>query len=129
MSTAQLRAYSGSLDFQVVAVKELNPVGDDEERLKLGTVRHSYSSLLRSLTNTAHHQSFARELRVWSRVDHPNVLPLTGFFLDANATVALFIAPFEPHGNLRRYLERALTSDVPLSDTRRLELVSLPSRN
>lgn len=52
-------------------------------------------------------QAFARELRVWTDLDHPNVLPLVGFYLNSEEGVCWFISPFMTEGNVREYLERA----------------------
>lgn len=49
-------------------------------------------------------QALARELRVWARLQHPNVLKLEGYHLDPKMTTAWFISPFLDHGNIKQYL-------------------------
>ncbi|KIO17520.1 hypothetical protein M407DRAFT_48775, partial [Tulasnella calospora MUT 4182] len=46
----------------------------------------------------------ARELRIWARLQHPNILRLEGYHLDPNMTTAWFISPFLDHGNIKNYL-------------------------
>ncbi|KAG9008735.1 hypothetical protein FRB93_006281 [Tulasnella sp. JGI-2019a] len=47
-----------------------------------------------------------REMRIWSRLHHPGVLPLLGFYLSTDMSEALIICPFEPQGNILEYLQR-----------------------
>ncbi|KIO28211.1 hypothetical protein M407DRAFT_45230, partial [Tulasnella calospora MUT 4182] len=46
------------------------------------------------------------ELKIWAKVDHPNVLPLIGYYLSENYEIAQFISPFMAKGNVTQYLER-----------------------
>ncbi|KIO17521.1 hypothetical protein M407DRAFT_84920, partial [Tulasnella calospora MUT 4182] len=45
-----------------------------------------------------------RELRVWARLQHPNILKLQGYYLDTKMTAAWFVLPFLDYGNIKRYL-------------------------
>ncbi|KAG8900396.1 hypothetical protein FRB99_006089 [Tulasnella sp. 403] len=47
--------------------------------------------------------SLARELRVWERLTHPNILPLVGFVLDDDN--CWLISPYMPEGNIQHYLD------------------------
>ncbi|KAG9048658.1 hypothetical protein FS837_012286 [Tulasnella sp. UAMH 9824] len=48
----------------------------------------------------------ARELRIWAKVNHPNVLKLVGYYLSDNYGCAQFVSPFIPNGNITEYMER-----------------------
>ncbi|KAG8886195.1 serine/threonine-protein kinase KIN2 [Tulasnella sp. 332] len=52
-----------------------------------------------------------REMRVWSKLKHQNILPLIGFYLSANLDEALIVCPLEARGNLKDYLDRERPSD------------------
>ncbi|KAG8961164.1 hypothetical protein FRC00_013063, partial [Tulasnella sp. 408] len=41
----------------------------------------------------------ARELKIWARVKHSNILPLIGYYLSENYEIARFISPFMVNGN------------------------------
>ncbi|KAG8987707.1 Interleukin-1 receptor-associated kinase 1 [Tulasnella sp. JGI-2019a] len=47
-----------------------------------------------------------RELKTWSTLKHPNILPLIGFYLSKGRDVALIVCPLLPHGNVKDYLQR-----------------------
>ncbi|KAG9041015.1 Negative regulator of mitotic exit [Tulasnella sp. UAMH 9824] len=49
----------------------------------------------------------ARELRIWAKMNHPNLLPLIGYYLSENYEIARFISPLMTNGNVSQYLERA----------------------
>ncbi|KIO24172.1 hypothetical protein M407DRAFT_53886, partial [Tulasnella calospora MUT 4182] len=61
-----------------------------------------------------------RELRVWSRVKHPNVLEFIGYYLNPQMTTARLISPFMTNGNIDEYLAKA---PGPVTDKLRLKLV------
>ncbi|KAG8896340.1 hypothetical protein FRC00_006106, partial [Tulasnella sp. 408] len=48
----------------------------------------------------------ARELRVWAKVNHPNVLKLVGYYLSENYGCAQFVSPYMPNGNITEYMKR-----------------------
>ncbi|KIO24174.1 hypothetical protein M407DRAFT_26454 [Tulasnella calospora MUT 4182] len=90
-----------SVSSRIVAVKELRVVGDDVTRIRVAI-------------------HLARELRVWSRLKHPNVLKLIGYYLNPQMTTARFISPFITNGNIDEYLEK---TPGPVTDKLRLKLV------
>ncbi|KAG8931427.1 hypothetical protein FRC01_001320 [Tulasnella sp. 417] len=47
----------------------------------------------------------ARELKIWAKVKHPNILPLIGYHLSENYEIAQFISPFMTNGNVTQYFE------------------------
>ncbi|KAG8849037.1 hypothetical protein FRB96_000937 [Tulasnella sp. 330] len=53
-----------------------------------------------------------REMKVWSKLRHQNILPLIGFHLSRDLDVALIVCPLEPHGSLRDYVSREAPSDI-----------------
>ncbi|KAG8947924.1 hypothetical protein FRC04_010120 [Tulasnella sp. 424] len=69
----------------LVAVKTLRPVGNRHER---------------SLTAF----SLARELKVWQRLEHPNILYLFGFYLNEDKTEAQLISPYIKFGHIEEYI-------------------------
>lgn len=48
-------------------------------------------------------QRLARELLLWSSLDHENVLPLLGYTIDANHFLS-FITEWMEHGHIMVYL-------------------------
>lgn len=64
-------------------------------------------------------KSLVRELTVWSRFQHPNVLGLLGFYFDeAEFTTACAVTEWQQNGDILSYVQR-LNADL----NRRLELV------
>ncbi|KAG8986991.1 hypothetical protein FRB94_002312, partial [Tulasnella sp. JGI-2019a] len=47
---------------------------------------------------------FVRELKIWSTLKHPNILPLIGFYLSEQMDLALIVCPFHPQGNIKDFL-------------------------
>ncbi|KAG9016034.1 hypothetical protein FRB90_003758 [Tulasnella sp. 427] len=85
----------------LVAVKELRRAGDPVSRTRLAV-------------------HLARELRVWARLEHRNILELIGYHLNAQMTTALIVSPFMVNGNIIEYLEKAGNGT---SDHQRLNLL------
>ncbi|KAG8896808.1 hypothetical protein FRB99_008629, partial [Tulasnella sp. 403] len=81
-----------------VAVKKFHTSGDWEKRLRVAL-------------------ALVRELEVWAKLDHPNVLPLVGFHLSSGLDEAWLVSPYASNGNVFEYLER---TNLGLDD--RLEL-------
>ncbi|KAG8871405.1 hypothetical protein FRB97_008720, partial [Tulasnella sp. 331] len=52
------------------------------------------------------------EVKIWSTLSHPNILPLTGFYLSPSLDIAILICPYEPRGNLASFLDNNNLSDV-----------------
>lgn len=69
-------------------------------------------------------QAVARELDVWSRLDHKNILPLTGFYIDQSALESAWIVtPWQATGNVSDFIAATKPDQA-----RRLQLVSVPTR-
>ena len=86
----------------LVAVKEIRLIGTDDDRARFAIVRCALQ-FLACLPNCP--QRFARELKVWAPLDHPNLLKLSGYYMDPEMTIAHFICPFYEHGHIGKYLE------------------------
>jgi len=71
--------------------------------------------------NRSFYQRLQRELRVWQRLEHENVLPLCGTTSDFGPYTSM-VCPWMDNGSVSRYLERC--GDI-LSVSDRLQLVSL----
>lgn len=68
---------------------------------------------------TNNHQRLARELRIWARLDHPNILRLIGYYLSPDMVTAQLISPLAQHGHLGEYITRSKPSQE-----KRMELVN-----
>lgn len=106
-----------------VAVKELRPLGNAKQRIRMEIVgaRIAVNRPRRSLVLFP--QAFARELQVWADLEHPNILPLVGFHLNSEEGISWFISPFMTEGNIREYLERIkphMLQRLQLASTHRL---------
>ncbi|KAG9006704.1 hypothetical protein FRB95_000584 [Tulasnella sp. JGI-2019a] len=53
-----------------------------------------------------------REMMAWSKLKHPNILPLIGFHLSDNLDLALIVCPLQPYGNVKDYLQRVKPNDL-----------------
>ncbi|KAG8981515.1 hypothetical protein FRB93_008571 [Tulasnella sp. JGI-2019a] len=51
-----------------------------------------------------------REMKAWSGLEHPNILPLIGFYLSKGLDLALIVCPLQFHGNVKDYLQRVKPS-------------------
>ncbi|KAG9014347.1 hypothetical protein FRB94_012753 [Tulasnella sp. JGI-2019a] len=49
-----------------------------------------------------------REMKEWSKLKHPNILPLIGFYLSEGLDLAMIVCPLQSHGNVKDYLQRAI---------------------
>ncbi|KAG8957609.1 hypothetical protein FRC03_009975 [Tulasnella sp. 419] len=90
---------------RAVAIKELR-------------IRHSATSAKAKETEERLNMRFMREVLLWKRLKHPNIVPLLGLTLDAQSSPTL-ISPWYPHGNVIQYLQSnpeadrtSLASDV-----------------
>ncbi|KAG8993128.1 hypothetical protein FRB94_011041 [Tulasnella sp. JGI-2019a] len=45
-----------------------------------------------------------REVKIWAQLDHPNILKFLGFYLSPNLDEILIISPWEPRGNINKYI-------------------------
>lgn len=104
-----------------VAIKRLR--SHENQDIRVACVSGSMLAVRTAMqTDTICHsmyQRLAREMTVWSRLKHPNVLALLGFYLSADMGEALIICPWEPQGNIQEYLRQRCPDDHA-----RLELVS-----
>ncbi|KAG8989973.1 hypothetical protein FRB94_013836 [Tulasnella sp. JGI-2019a] len=53
-----------------------------------------------------------REMKAWSRLRHPNILPLLGFYLSDSLDLALIVCPLQPYGNVKDYLQQMKPSSL-----------------
>ncbi|KAG9001709.1 hypothetical protein FRB94_004588 [Tulasnella sp. JGI-2019a] len=53
-----------------------------------------------------------REMKVWLKLKHPNILSLIGFHLSEALDLALIVCPLQPRGNIKDYL-RQVKPSVP----------------
>ncbi|KAG9023282.1 hypothetical protein FS837_005875 [Tulasnella sp. UAMH 9824] len=63
------------------------------------------------IPSSHHHRSktcqrLARELKVWDKAKHPNVLKLIGYYLSENYASAQLISPYMENGNITEYIKR-----------------------
>ena len=98
-----------------VAIKRLR-FHVDEEKVK--KARPSLNALKRTsgLTNVV--QQFARELYVWSKLSHPNVLPLLGFAICEETRFPSLISEWMHFGTAWKYVRE--NRDLALSDVKEL---------
>ncbi|KAF5362671.1 hypothetical protein D9758_009634 [Tetrapyrgos nigripes] len=68
-----------------VAIKRLRVRSPDEEPTRLA-------------------KYLSKELRVWKRIDHPNILPLYGLTYKMGATLPAMVCPWQENGNLSQFL-------------------------
>ncbi|KAG9035867.1 hypothetical protein FS837_001805 [Tulasnella sp. UAMH 9824] len=54
----------------------------------------------------------ARELKVWAKANHPNILELIGYHLSENYVLAQFVSAFMANGNVMQYIQRTHASIV-----------------
>lgn len=88
----------------VIALKKLRPSGDRGQRIRVMAVSSWDAS--RQAPKLTICQSLARELDVWSKLSHPNILKLEGFYIDEHWLTDAWIAtPWQDQGNISKYLE------------------------
>ncbi|KIO30782.1 hypothetical protein M407DRAFT_20107 [Tulasnella calospora MUT 4182] len=52
----------------------------------------------------------ARELKIWAKAKHPNVLKLVGYHLSENYDCAQLLSPYMQNGNIAEYMKRTEAS-------------------
>lgn len=89
----------------VVALKKLRPAGDRHQRIRVMAVRTTCVCIsIRRLKFTPS-KSLARELLVWSRLKHENILALEGFYFDESSLKTAWIATlWQENGNVMKFL-------------------------
>ncbi|KAG8898807.1 hypothetical protein FRB99_007140, partial [Tulasnella sp. 403] len=50
--------------------------------------------------------ALVRELEVWAKLDHPNILPLVGFHLSSELDEAWLVLLYASNRNVFKYFER-----------------------
>lgn len=93
-------------DPRIMAVKQLRPTGGGTDRIRMAVVRRS-ACFICSIPDDLRPQRLVREVQVWSKLEHPNILSLIGFHLDANHHFAWLISPYELNGNIFQFLSHA----------------------
>lgn len=91
-----------------IALKRLRPSGNRQQRIRVAAVSEMHRCLhRRSLTPLTHcTQALARELHVWHKLIHPNILQLEGFDYDENSLKSAWIATrWQSNGNILEYIE------------------------
>lgn len=112
--------WSGTLDGpnSVVAVKMLNPPtrqSDAVNHVRLTYVSHPpppfFLARIFYLPNRLWGgKRLAREMNVWKRTNHPNILPLIGFCLTLETLEALIVCPLMKNSNIGAYIRKASPS-------------------
>jgi serine/threonine protein kinase len=98
-----------------VAIKVLRFDNDKREKL----LRVNRLSMQIFLTGSLFHQRLRKEIEVWKRLDHKNIVPLLGTTSDFGSYSSTgMVSPWMDNGNLTTYLKTSL----PLPE--RLRLVS-----
>ncbi|KAG8946164.1 hypothetical protein FRC04_012019 [Tulasnella sp. 424] len=87
------------LSAREVAVKQLRTVGTNGVRIRVAL-------------------RLARELKIWAKVKHPNILGLIGYYLSENYEVAQLVSPFMVNGNVLKYI-----AELRPDTTKRLDFV------
>ncbi|KAG8916810.1 hypothetical protein FRC01_002860 [Tulasnella sp. 417] len=87
-----------------VAVKRLKAVGTRGERVRLAKVGTGAIRVLRRLMTVL--QRLARELNIWAKIKHPNVVELIGYYLDEKYESPLLISELMVNGNVLDYINR-----------------------
>lgn len=49
-------------------------------------------------------QALAREVKLWANFNHPNIMPLIGFYLQEKHKIAWMISEWEAYGDVTKYL-------------------------
>ncbi len=104
--SVKIASYRGKL----VAVKTLRLHGSDDDRERLACVRIIQYPL--SLLKRYILQRLARELKVWAPLDHPNIIPLTGFTLMNDLSSAQLVSPYAENGHIGSFLKKAKQNEV-----------------
>ncbi|KAG8912159.1 hypothetical protein FRC00_005136, partial [Tulasnella sp. 408] len=88
-----------------VAVKQLRIVQVQGTRVRVAMVS-PIRILLRNHYHSNARQRLARELKVWAKANHPNVLRLNGYYLSDNYACAQLVSPYMANGNIMEYIKR-----------------------
>lgn len=104
VTQAKLRTSAFGKD-SIVAVKRLRPEGDRNARIRILAVRRARAPKNDIPFELMTSQALARELRIWNKLRHPNILPLKGFYFDKSSLkTAWIVTPWLDNGHVRKYL-------------------------
>lgn len=97
-----------------IAIRRLRIIlQDDPEFLKVCTLQSTYTVYVSLLLLIPITQRLLRELKLWSRLDHPNVLRLLGVAMrPEDAGFPCFITLWMENGTVRSYLESHADTDT-----------------
>lgn len=106
---------------RVIAIKQFRPYGTREDCVRVAVVSLQCSH--RGLhTHRLSGKTLAREMRVWSTLDHPNLLKLVGFCVDdVDYTTLWVLTCWQSHGDIPTYIRNSGAGEA-----KRVELVSYP---
>jgi hypothetical protein len=93
---------SYNLSYAQVAIKRLRVRSQDEETNQLVKVNIVSIDIVLLTQGT---QYLSKELQVWKRINHPNILPLYGLTYKMGTTLPAMVCPWQEQGNLSQYLE------------------------
>ncbi|KAG8970627.1 hypothetical protein FRC05_000563 [Tulasnella sp. 425] len=96
---------------------KLNPDSEEDEDVAmkvLRAVRMSNRAGLGLTLTERMRKRMNRETEIWSRLNHPNVVPLRGYALQEDGT-PMIISPWFDHGDVHSYLE-----DYPDADRKKI---------
>lgn len=51
-------------------------------------------------------QKLTKEIRIWSQLSHPNVLPFLGYFVEGEGAMPSLVSEWMENGTLTVYLEK-----------------------
>lgn len=109
---------------QPVALKTLRTEGNPDDRLRVAAVRVCPFRMLSASSCLAIVKALVREVSLWAkitRLGHPRILPLLGWFLDDLHTKAIIVSPWEEAGCVTAFLS------TPRSRLERWTLVRMTS--
>ncbi len=89
-----------------VAVKRLRVFMSREE--EFAKVRYLLTSIVHLLTKHSSLQRLFKELYIWSKLDHPNVLPLVGYFIE-DEDLPNLVSEWMEHGTLHDFMKNIVS--------------------
>ncbi|KAG8891423.1 hypothetical protein FRB99_003601, partial [Tulasnella sp. 403] len=96
----------------VVAVKKLRAAGGRDKCLRMAIVSMVSRTINVLSTKLLLSKGLIRELAVWARLSHENVIPLIGFHLSEHLDQAWLISPYMANGSVSDYLLGARPSEA-----------------
>ncbi|KAG8955753.1 hypothetical protein FRC04_007744 [Tulasnella sp. 424] len=100
------RAVLGSSDSQTtVAVKQLR-IAQAEGVRRLEAIVSFLSNLHLFIDAHWSDKRLARELKIWAKAKHPNILALLGFYFENDYLYAHFVSEYMANGNVKEYINK-----------------------